>query len=229
MKAKLLLLHGALGSMTQLDNLKKLLIPNFEIYTFNFEGHGMNNSSNKPFSIDLFTNNVIDFLTRNNIESISIFGYSMGGYVALNVANKFPENIDNIVTLGTKFNWNKTNASQEAKLLNPDKIEEKVPAFANTLTNIHGSNWKQVVSKTASMMLDLGKDKTLTDKILQSINNKTLIIIGDKDKMVSIEESQNSASLLPNGTLQIIEGFPHAIEKTDLKLLSSAITTFQNL
>ncbi len=228
MKTKLLLLHGALGSMNQLDNLKNLLVSNFEVYTFNFEGHGTNTPSNKAFTIDLFTENVIQFLTVNNIESISIFGYSMGGYVALNVAYKFPKSIKRIITLGTKFNWTEATASQEAKLLNPEKIEEKVPAFANNLHNVHGSNWKQVVSKTASMMLNLGNDKTLTNNTLQSIKHKTLITIGDKDKMVSTDESQNSASLLPNGTLQIIEGFPHALERTDQKQLASIITSFLN-
>ena len=228
MKAKLLLLHGALGSKAQLDTLKDLLTPNFEVYTFNFEGHGVDNTSNKPFSIDLFTDNVIQFLTSNTIESISIFGYSMGGYVALNLAAKSPDLVTEIITLGTKFNWTEASATQEAKLLNPDTIEDKVPAFANSLNNIHGSNWKEVVSKTATMMLGLGKNKTLTDKRLQSIQRKTLITIGDKDKMVSIEESQKSASLLPNGTLQIIEGFPHAIEKINQKQLSTIITTFLN-
>jgi pimeloyl-ACP methyl ester carboxylesterase len=152
----------------------------------------------------------------------------MGGYVALNLAAKSPDLVIKIITLATKFNWTEESAAQETKMLNPDKIEEKVPAFANALNNVHGSNWKQVVSKTATMMLDLGKDKILTDKALQSIKHKTLITIGDKDKMVSIEESQKSASLLPNSSLQIIEGFPHALEKTDQKQLSSIITVFIN-
>ncbi|WP_452598098.1 alpha/beta fold hydrolase [Pontimicrobium sp. MEBiC01747] len=225
MNTKLLLLHGALGSKEQLKKLKNSLSSNFEVYDLDFEGHGVN-KSNAAFSIDLFTDNVIQFLNEHKIECISIFGYSMGGYVALNLANKKPELVSKIVTFGTKFNWTKETAEQEAKMLNPDKIEEKVPSFANSLSNIHGFNWKTVMSKTAQMMLGLGINKILTEKILQSIKHKTLITIGDKDKMVSLEESQKSATLLPNGTLQIIENFPHQIEKIDIENLTKIITGF---
>ncbi|WP_452602581.1 alpha/beta fold hydrolase [Pontimicrobium sp. MEBiC06410] len=225
MNTKLLLLHGALGSKEQLKKLKNSLSSNFEVYDLDFEGHGVN-KSNAAFSIDLFTDNVIQFLNEHKIECISIFGYSMGGYVALNLANKKPELVSKIVTFGTKFNWTKETAEQEAKMLNPDKIEEKVPSFANSLSNIHGFNWKTVVRKTATMMLGLGNNKILTEKVLQSIPHKILITIGDKDKMVSLEESQKSATLLPNGTLQIIENFPHQIEKIDIKNLTKIITGF---
>jgi len=55
-------------------------------------------------------------------------------------------------------------------------------------------------------MLSLGTNKIITNTLLQSINYKALITVGYKDKMVSIEESKNSATQLPNDTLQIIEG-----------------------
>lgn len=37
---KLLLLHGALGSKNQFKSLKEILKSDFDVYDFNFEGHG---------------------------------------------------------------------------------------------------------------------------------------------------------------------------------------------
>ena len=54
----------------------------------------------------------------------------MGGYVALQLANKHPKYVQKIITLGTKFAWDKETAAKEVKMLNPEKIEEKIPAFA---------------------------------------------------------------------------------------------------
>lgn len=220
------LLHGALGTKTQFNSLKEKLATEFTVHTIDFEGHGEYASSN-DFSMDSFATNVLDYLQANHIEKADIFGYSMGGYVALNLALKNPEVVGEIVTLGTKFNWTAETAAKEVKMLNPEKIEAKVPAFAKQLATIHSNNdWKTVLKKTAQMMLDLGNGKRLTTEDLKNISHQVLIGIGSKDHMVSLEESQKSAEALPNGTLQVFQDFPHPIEKVDEDELVKTIVNF---
>lgn len=226
MKPTLLLLHGALGTKKQLNPLKELLSNKFQIHTFNFEGHG-DHSSDKDYSIDLFTQNVVDFMQEHHLESAHLFGYSMGGYVALNLAHKHPQLVDKIVTLGTKFAWDKATAEKEMKLLNPEKIAKKAPAFAQMLEAIHSQNdWKNVVQKTAHMMYVLGTGAKIKAATFTQIEQAVLICIGDQDHMVSIEESKETADLLPNGSIKIIEGFKHPMEKIDLDKLGSIIVDF---
>ena len=215
MKPKLLLLHGALGTKDQLSTLKEKLSEVFEVHYLDFEGHGKIESS-KDFSMDLFVKNVVKYLQLNNIEKIHIFGYSMGGYVGLKLAIKYPEKVGKIMTLGTKFNWTVESAAQEIRMLNPEKIEEKIPAFANKLALIHSkNNWKEVMRKTAKMMYELGQGNKITPQELEHVNHEVLIGIGSQDRMVSIEESQGIVDLLPNGILKVIEGFQHPMEKND--------------
>lgn len=227
MKSKnLLLLHGALGSKEQLSALKQELETRYNVYSLNFEGHGKENSS-EDFSIELFTKNVIDFLQKNNISHTHIFGYSMGGYIALYLSLKHPELVETIVTFGTKFNWNPATASKEVKMLNPDSIEEKVPQFAEQLKRVHqGSNWKEVLSKTASMMISLGNNPPLTKDKLSKIHHYVCIGIGDQDTMVSIDESMNTATQLKNGDIHILKEFKHPIEKNDISVLANNIHHF---
>lgn len=226
MKQNILLLHGALGTKQQFQDLKQKLATKFNVHDLDFEGHGTN-SSTKEFSMELFANNVIAYLSAHKIDQTNIFGYSMGGYVGLTLASKKPELVRKIVTLGTKFAWTKDIAEQEIKMLNPDKIAAKVPKFAAKLTSIHGThNWKNVVSKTARMMHGLGNGKKLTTKELAQIEHKVLIGIGSLDKMVTVEESSESSTILPNGQLQIIEGFRHPIERIDTAKLAKIIIDF---
>lgn len=226
MNQHLLLLHGALGSKDQFKSLKEKLTNQFDVHTFDFEGHGKRASSN-DFTMKTFVANVIQYLQEHKIEKANIFGYSMGGYVALNLAKNRPELVEKIMTLGTKFNWTKETAEKEIRMLNPEKIEEKVPAFADQLATIHSSNnWKEVVNKTAKMMYELGTDKKLTTTDLAQIKHDVLIGIGGKDKMVSIEESTKSAHSLPNGQLVIIENFQHPIEKINEDKLTSILSNF---
>ncbi|MFT4535223.1 MAG: esterase/lipase [Saprospiraceae bacterium] len=223
MKAKLLLLHGALGTKDQFRTLKEKLSDVFEVHDIDFEGHGAKESS-KDFSMDLFVENVVTYLELNLIEMINIFGYSMGGYVGLKLAIKYPTKVGKIMTLGTKFNWTETSAAQEIRMLNPEKIEEKIPSFANKLASIHtNNNWKEVMIKTAKMMYQLGQGDNVTSQELEQIKHEVLIGIGSEDRMVSIEESKKSVGLLQNGMLKVIEGFQHPIEKNDADELSSII------
>ncbi|AXG68486.1 tropinesterase [Kordia sp. SMS9] len=226
MKTNLLLLHGALGSEAQLKSLQELLANDFNVHTLNFEGHGGRTFTHE-FEMERFANNVVEKLQTLGISNTHIFGYSMGGYVALTLAKKHPEKVDKIVTLGTKFNWSFESAQQEIKLLNPEKIEEKVPAFAKRLHELHQPNdWKKVMHKTAEMMLDLANGKKLTNSDLQEIQHKTLIAIGALDNMVTLEESENAATQLPNGTFKIVENVKHPIEKVDLNVLANLIRDF---
>jgi len=92
-------------------------------------------------------------------------GYSMGGYVALYLALMQNNLIHNIVTLGTKFNWSKEAVDKETKLLNPEIMLEKIPAYAKTLETKHGSHWKELVIKTAGMMNDIGNNNFLNSDL----------------------------------------------------------------
>lgn len=226
MKPALILLHGALGASKQLKSLKDELSNHFEVYTFDFEGHGGRPSDNS-FSIDLFTQNVIDFMTTNSIASSHFFGYSMGGYVALNLAMKDANRVDRIFTYGTKFDWTPEAAAKESKMLNPDIIIEKVPKFAAALNALHAPlDWKMNMKKTAEMMINLGDVNGFSDEQLSAIQQKVLIGIGDQDQMVTIEESNHAAQLLPSGRLHVFSEFVHPIERIDIDLIAKEIINF---
>ncbi|MBL4655892.1 MAG: alpha/beta fold hydrolase [Bacteroidia bacterium] len=226
-KLNLILLHGALGSKDQLAKLRALLDDNFTTYELNFSGHGGRELNGKEFTIDNFTNDVINFMQEHQLEKSNFFGYSMGGYVALNLAKIHPEKAQRIFTLGTKLNWSPEVAQHEVKNLNPEKIEEKVPKFAMMLAKVHGpNNWKTAVQKTASMMLGLGNGNALSLDDFQKINTPVKITVGNLDNMVTIEESEKVTNILPNGELEIFEGFKHPIEQIDVEKLATYIKGF---
>ncbi len=223
---KILLLHGALGSETQMEPLAELLQNDVEVFTLDFSGHG-GASFAAAFGIETFTAEVLDFLDENGLETVDIFGYSMGGYVALNLARLHPERVGKIVTLATKFDWTPESAERESKMLNPEKIEAKIPAFADLLRVRHSPNdWKVLLKKTADMMLELGQRPLLTPAILSKIPHPALICLGDSDQMVSLVETYQAADALPNGQFELLVQTPHPIEKVNLDTLVLATRSF---
>ena len=226
MKAPLLLLHGALGSASQFSELEKLLENDFEVFKIDFSGHGKNELHPASISIELFTTDVLNFMAENNIESVHIFGYSMGGFVALILALQHPEKVKNIFTLATKFNWTKESAETEIKFLNPEKIKEKVPAFATHLHSLHGNKWEKLIQQTAEMMLQLGTANPLSFSELAKIKTKVLLALGDSDKMVAVQETLDAQASLKNSTFHIFQNTPHPWEQVNQKLIVEEMIRF---
>ena len=222
----LLILHGALGSKEQFTALRDHLSPHYKIVDINLSGHG-GNISTDPFSISSFAKETSRFLDQQAIQAIDVFGYSMGGYVALKLAHDHPGRLDRIMTLGTKFDWTPENAAREVKMLDPEVIELKVPKFADSLSKRHHpQDWKEVVRQTANMMLALGNGEAMNEMDFRKITNQVLICVGSEDNMVTREESKNVAQWLPNGSFLEIPNFKHPIETVDAGVLAEEIKRF---
>lgn len=221
MKKNLLLLHGALGSKKQFEVLKPLLENEFDIYDFNFSGHGGEPRA-KEFSVNAFSSELITFIENHNLPNLHIFGYSMGGYIALKAALQIPEKILKIVTLGTKFDWSKEATGKEIKMLNPDVIETKVPQFANKLKEDHApEDWKVIMKDTANLMIKLSEGEQLQPDEFSKIHTNITLGLGKSDKMVSKEETIDVCSLLPNGEFVELENVKHPIESIDPEQLAN--------
>ncbi len=224
----LLLLHGAIGSSVQLKPLyTELLNSGFEAHLFDFAGHGGRPIPDQPFSIALFAEEVISWMNEKQIAAIDIFGYSMGGYVALYMAKYYPDRVGKILTVATKLAWDVPTSQREVKMLDPKKIAEKIPKFAEALMKRHApADWEVVLSKTSDMMLTMGMQPPLDDDDFRSIANKIQLCVGDRDTMVSIEETNHVYRLLPNAALNVIPDTPHPIEQVDVQVLGVIATKY---
>lgn len=225
----LLLLHGALGAAAQFAPLQEQLEKHFTLHTLNFAGHGGEPFPQGGYSIQVFAQNVLDYLDQQGIEQIDIFGYSMGGYVALYLAQQHPDRIGKIYTLATKFAWSPESAEQEMKMLNPEKIAEKVPKFAAALEQRHApQDWKEVLNQTAAMMRGLGEAPLLTEEGLEAIPHTCLITVGDQDQMVSREETMAAANTLPKAEFACMAETPHPLEQVNVERLAKWIREFMS-
>lgn len=224
----LLILHGAIGSREQFELLKNQLSTQYDVHTLNFSGHG-GESFKSEFNIAQFADDVLSYLDSNNIETIHVFGYSMGGFVALYLAKNEPARISKIITLGTKFNWSPEIAQQEIKMLDAENIEDKIPAFAELLKQRHApNNWKEVLAKTAEMMLEMGQNNPLTINDYKTIKHKVKIGLADQDEMVTLEETMAVANAIPNALFYQLHNSKHPIEKVDMQQLTHEIMDFIN-
>lgn len=223
----LLLLHGALASQSQFDRFAPMLNDTFRVHTLNFSGHGGNPIPLTGYSFDTFASDILAYIDRNNIERISIFGYSMGGYAGLYFARKYPDRIAKVMTLNTKFNWDPLSTARETAMLNADKMLEKVPAFANNLIVQHGMNiWKQVLQHTETMMNNLAQQVSLSDEDLGQIVCPVMIAVGDRDNTAGLEENLQVYKKLGNSAFAVLPFTAHPFEKVNPEILALHCQSF---
>jgi len=224
----LILLHGALGHSDIFKPYLSTLSHYFTLHTPLFSGHGGQELPADGISIEKYTQELSVYCDLNHLTEISIFGHSMGGYVALCYAMKNPENVNSIVTLGTKFDWTEEQALKESKMLNPDVILEKIPQYAQLLESQHGSKWKQLLPAIAELMIALGKNPPLENN-LGIVKIPVQIMVGDQDNMVTMEESARVYKSLPNAKLAVLPNTKHPMDKVRPNLLLNLLKDFWNL
>jgi pimeloyl-ACP methyl ester carboxylesterase len=223
----LLLLHGALGSKEQWGFLADRLADKYEVHVMDLPGHGKRASEEHSFSIPLFAEDVIKFLEKKHISSTHIFGYSMGGYIGVWLALHYPDKIGSVITLATKFAWNKESAASEARMLDAETILKKIPAFAKQLIARHGeSNWRGLLQRTGLLMEGLGNRNAIQEDDYARLARPVLLMSGDRDKMISPDETISVFRQIPDAQLAILPGTPHPLEQAGPELLGLLIRKF---
>lgn len=225
-KPDLLLLHGALGSAAQLEVLTPFLEENFTVHTYNFPGHGGKPFAEHALDIPVLSEHLLDHIREFYLIGCKVFGYSMGGYVALHLETNKPGCFSSIMTFGTKFRWNTDVAAQETKLIDPEFLLKKAHNFTEVLHRRHQPNdWKEICHQTAHLMESLGRHP-MTAEDFGKVECPVRISVGDRDQMVSIEESQYVFTCLPKADLLVMPSTPHLFEKLNHSYLSEEIIRF---
>ncbi len=87
----LVLLHGFIKSMAIWDDFAKVFSKEFKVIRIDLPGHGKTPLIEKTHTMDLMAQSVKAVLDNLEIKSCVMVGHSMGGYVTLEFAKKYPE------------------------------------------------------------------------------------------------------------------------------------------
>jgi len=89
----IVLLHGFLESLEIWNDFSRELSTTFQVVSIDLPGHGESGNLGKINSMELMADSVNAVLTHLKIEQCVVAGHSMGGYVAIHLAEKHPEKV----------------------------------------------------------------------------------------------------------------------------------------
>ena len=219
----LLVLHGAAGC-TQLETaaLARRMSRRFRVVALDFSGHGASGLSDSPFSADRFADEARAALDYAGLEKTDVFGFSMGGYVALHFARLHPGRVRRLAVHGTCVRWDEAlvramNARLDAGTLAADS------EAAQRLRALHG-DWKALFARTADFVRTLPDRSADMAAAAVQIQHPTLVSAVDRDDLFPLGATQRLHALLPQGRLALVPGARHAFQRLDLDLYAPLLT-----
>lgn len=225
---------GAWTWFRQTEELSKDL----RVVTFDPRGIGRSKAADEDLqnlSMKDFVEDVARVLDELKIEKANVLGASFGGFVAQEFALKFPERVKKLILACTTAGG-ANHVKPDIEILrsfSPDPtlpLGEKIrrfirPAFTDEFNEERADEVEKVcrmreqnIVSDAVYMAQLQVAFTFdTEENLSAIESETLVITGNKDSVVPMENSLNLAKKIPNAKLEIIENGSHLffIENAD--------------
>jgi pimeloyl-ACP methyl ester carboxylesterase len=176
----LVMLHGAFANVDMFGPLVPALAETRTVITAELQGHGRTADVDRPFSLPQFADDVAALLQYLDIEQADIFGYSMGGYVAQQVAIRHPELVRKLVIASAAFN--KEGVYPEVwegiEALTPELFEGSPPQTEYARLAPNPENWPVLIEKVKQM--ERAFDGWPAEDVA-AIEAPTLLIVGDAD------------------------------------------------
>jgi pimeloyl-ACP methyl ester carboxylesterase len=217
----LVMLHGAFGWATDYPILAK----GRRVIAVELQGHGHTGDINRPLSFEQMADDTAALLKYLKIERADVFGYSMGGTVALALAIRHPELVDKVAINGSHFRPMESAYEPEAfRQFQSLPADFAPPMLKEPYDKVapDPSQWPVLVAKLKQMELGF---KGFSREDMQAIKAPVLITLGDRDG-VRPEHAVEMFRLIPNAELAVFPGGDHFLIWTDPETVLSPVAAF---
>ena len=200
----LVVLHGAYMTIDAMGELVPELARTRQVIAVELQGHGRTADIDRPLSYEQMADDTAALLRHLGIERADVFGYSMGGAAALQVAIRHPEAVRRLVVASASF----TSDGMHPEML--EMIPTITPeVFAGTPIEEeylriapNPDDFPTLVAKLKR--LDMEPFAWPAEDIL-GIAAPTLLIVGDSD-VVRLEHAVELFRLLGGGAMGDLAG-----------------------
>jgi pimeloyl-ACP methyl ester carboxylesterase len=193
----IVLLHGFVGSKTYWNYVIEPLAKQYRIIAPDLPGHGNSSATTNLASISDYAEEIADFIVKLQINSFSLFGHSLGGYITLAFAEKYANYLESFALIHSTA-LPDTDEAKAKRLAGIEKIQTKgihtfvddlIPAlFAPTNVAQHEQLTKEIGYQTsisgAIAALQAMKDRPDRSNVLEQTKLPVLLLAGENDGVV---------------------------------------------
>lgn len=233
-----LLIHGITSSSRTWRTVMPALAEQYTVIAPDLLGHGRSAKPRGDYSLGAYASGLRDLLVALEVPRATVVGHSLGGGVAMQFAYQFPERVERLALvdsggLGAEVSLVLRAATLPgAEYVLPLMVSSPLRGATAALGSVLGrlglranadvqgmaegfesfrdADARRAFVHTARSVIDpAGQRVEATDRLYLAAHVPSLIVWGDKDRMIPVKHAYEAHDNMPNSRLEIFEGAGH--------------------
>ena len=153
-----------------------------------------------------------DSLLREVDGPLALVGASMGGYCALAMARLAPERVRGLVLAGSRAGADSPERRETRDAIARTLREEGVQAWLDRSGN--PAPRELVLEQSAADLanaMEVLRDRADATDVVATFDAPFLLVVGDEDELLGVEEAREIVALAPSGRLEVVAGAGHFV------------------
>ena len=220
----IVLLHGFIETSKIWDSFRDQLSESFRVIVIDLAGHGKSESLEPVHSMELQADVVYEVLKQQKVKKCLMIGHSMGGYVTLAFASKYPEMLKGLCLFHSHpfpdSPEDRKNRNRTINVVEQDKfgfVARFIPSlFPEGSRRKFGKEIKMLVKRAKEIpkegiiaALEGMKIRRNQSALLKSISVPVLFILGLKDSKAPLDRLWKMVSLPQRSECLILRNVGH--------------------
>ncbi|HMT04043.1 MAG: alpha/beta hydrolase [Solirubrobacterales bacterium] len=234
----LLLIHGITSSSRTWKSIMPRLAKNHTVIAPDLLGHGRSAKPQGDYSLGAYASGIRDLLVALDIPKATVVGHSLGGGIAMQFCYQFPDRISRLVLVDTGGIGSDVNLVLRAAalpgaefvlplLFTPTlhdaavKVRNFVSGFgihgnadvegvAEGFASLTKADSRRAFLNTVRSVIDpSGQRVSAADRLYLTSDIPSMIVWGDKDKIIPVAHADLAHELMPGSRLEIFPGAGH--------------------
>lgn len=239
------LIHGTGASLHTWDDWTEVLDDNYTVYRMDIPAFGLTGPAlDGDYTIDAYVDFIDDFAKSQSLDTFSIGGNSLGGYIAWAYTVNHPEDVIKLILLDAAGYPHEGDSEALAfkvannpilsplmKHITPKSFIEK------NMLQVYGDDSKvtdELVTRYHDMTLRTGNRQAFIDRVhtqhkdisdrIKEVQCPTLIMWGTEDTWVDLANAQQFNQDIPNSELIMYDGVGHVpMEEAPLETVKDVV------
>lgn len=196
------------------------------------------------YDLDSLVSDCLEVAARAGVDRFVLVGMSVGGFMAIELALKYPERLAGLVLMDTMADaYTSEEKAQFAEVFLPMKSEDPIPAtFAETfipiilgpqavanrpdLIDSWVRKWRARPSRSVWGEYNSWISKSDRLSRLSEIEIPTLIVHGEQDNGIDIAAAERMHARIPGSAFARIPGAGHLVTEENPDAVSTALASF---
>jgi len=231
----LIFLHGGMGIGKNAAHLFPAFSKQFRVIIPDSRGHGKTDNPDGKLSYRLMADDVAALIEVLGLEHPSVCGWSDGGQIALELGMHYPDVMKCMVVGAAWYRFSQHYQTmlnvmgfESPSMVNIDKLRQTLGPMAEMWRTFHATTddpnrWEKLALQISPMWwTPLG----YTADDFQKIKTPTMILLGDRDQIIPVEEAVEMHRFIQGSELAVVPNADHSLPMKRAELFANLVLDF---